>query len=99
MEIVLFWTVFAILIGVFAAGRDRNGVGWFALAMLVSPLIALLMLIVAGEGNVTRCPFCAERVKMRAKICPHCRGDLGPPSDIVIEGQERPKSRWRSGLR
>jgi hypothetical protein len=41
----VFWLALAIMVGVAANARRRSGGGWFVLAMLVSPLIALLFLI------------------------------------------------------
>jgi hypothetical protein len=41
----LFWLAFAIIVGVAANTRGRNGGGWFMLAVLISPLIAGLLLL------------------------------------------------------
>jgi hypothetical protein len=35
MLIFLIWFALAIAVGVIAAGKDRNGVGWFLLAMVI----------------------------------------------------------------
>lgn len=88
MLIVLIWFVLAVVVGALAAGKDRNGFGWFLLAMLISPLIAGIFLLSAGDRRSARCPFCDEKVKERAKICPHCRTDIGPIGKIVIEGEK-----------
>jgi hypothetical protein len=41
------WIGFAICVGVFAhVRRNRNGFGWFALAILISPLISFLLLLI-----------------------------------------------------
>lgn len=37
--------VFDILVGVLAASRGRNGIGFFLLALLISPLIALIVVL------------------------------------------------------
>lgn len=95
MEFVLGWIVLSIAVGAVAARKDRSGFGWFLLAIVISPLIAIVFLIAAGEGNVTRCPLCAERVKAKAQICPHCHSELQSPGEIIIEGRAPPRSRWR----
>lgn len=41
----IIWFVVAIVVGVAAHQRGRNGVLWFLLAVLLSPLIAGLLLI------------------------------------------------------
>lgn len=44
--IFLFWIGFAIVVGVAASNRGRNGAGWGLLAILISPLLAGLLLFV-----------------------------------------------------
>lgn len=48
MEYVVVWTIVAVLIGVAANSRGRSGIGWFFLAMIISPLIAGLLLMLFG---------------------------------------------------
>ena len=45
MEIFLGWLIFSIIIGVGASGRGRNGFGWFVLAVAISPILALILLV------------------------------------------------------
>jgi hypothetical protein len=46
MEMIfIFWLAFAIIVGVAANTRGRNGGGWFILAVLISPLLAGLLLL------------------------------------------------------
>jgi hypothetical protein len=46
VEIFLFWFGLAIIVGVAANTRGRNGIGWFLLGMFViSPLLAGLLLL------------------------------------------------------
>jgi hypothetical protein len=94
MEIFLLWFGLSIAIGAVAAGKDRSGFGWFVLSLVISPLLAGLFLLLVGDGRSSRCPYCAERVKAAARICPHCKSEL-VQGEIVIEGQ-KPSSRWRS---
>jgi len=44
MLLLILWLAFAVLIGAAARTRGRNGVGWFLLAILLSPLFAGLIL-------------------------------------------------------
>ena len=47
MEIVLFWIAFSIAAGIFAHNyRNRSGLGWFALSLLISPLLGFLFIAV-----------------------------------------------------
>jgi hypothetical protein len=43
------WLLGAILIGAAASGRSRNGFTWFVIGVLISPLLALLLLLAVGE--------------------------------------------------
>ncbi len=42
----IFWFAFTIVVGVAANARGRDGLGWFFLALIVSPLIALPLVLV-----------------------------------------------------
>lgn len=42
----LFWIVLAVLVGVFASSRGRNGFGWALLSFFLSPLLGFIILLV-----------------------------------------------------
>lgn len=93
MEIVFGWLVFAVVIGVIASSRGRSGFGWFLIALLLSPLIGLILVLVfprlgspinpetglpiTPETHV-RCPDCRELVRHDARKCKHCGTALIP---------------------
>ncbi|HRO60256.1 MAG TPA: hypothetical protein PK177_13995 [Burkholderiaceae bacterium] len=93
MELLLFWFIGAIIVGAAAAGRGRGGFAWFLLALLISPLLALVAVLVlpriedepATEPDAsgttpihTRCPDCREIVRRDARKCKHCGSALVP---------------------
>ncbi|MES2030882.1 MAG: hypothetical protein V4477_17005 [Pseudomonadota bacterium] len=45
MLIFLIWLLFALIVGVAANARGRNGPGWFLISAIVSPLIGFLFLM------------------------------------------------------
>jgi hypothetical protein len=47
--IVVGWVVLAAIIGAAAGSRGRSSVGWFVLAVLLSPLIAGLLLAILPD--------------------------------------------------
>jgi hypothetical protein len=98
VELFLGWLVLlglAIVVGIAASVRGRNGVGWFFLAVVITPLIAGLLVLVLPDANYSRkCPFCAELVRREAVVCKHCGRDLPPDRDIADEaGRAMPRTR------
>ena len=44
--VIIGWLAFAVILGVYASnGRGRSGLGWFLLALLISPLLAWLLVL------------------------------------------------------
>lgn len=69
----IVWVVAAVLVGALAGQRERSGFGWFLLALVISPLLAGLGLLIAGTGaQQVRCPACRELVRADAVKCKHC---------------------------
>ncbi len=54
--IVVCWFVLAIVVGVAAGGRGRSRVGWFALALTLSPLISGLLLPILPDLRTNELP-------------------------------------------
>jgi hypothetical protein len=45
VTLILGWVFLAIVVGVAASSRSRDGTGWFFLAVIISPLFAGLLLL------------------------------------------------------
>ena len=46
MELLFFWIILAIVVGVVAESRGRSGFGWVLLsALLISPLLGLILVL------------------------------------------------------
>ena len=45
MEWVLFWLMFAIVVGIIANSRNRSGIGWFFLSVLITPILGLILVM------------------------------------------------------
>jgi hypothetical protein len=90
MEWWIFWVVMAIGVGIGGAHYGRNGIAWFLIALLLSPLIGFILLAIAGrlgpqpaadaptpETHV-KCPDCRELVRKDARKCRYCGCGLIP---------------------
>lgn len=82
MMLILSWLAFSIFVGVAAHYRDRSGVAWTFLAMLISPLAAGILLFIlprlqpSEQSRNRQCLFCAEIIKREAVFCRHCQHSL-----------------------
>jgi hypothetical protein len=80
MEFLFLWLPLCILLGFYASkAKDRSGIGWFFVAFLISPLLALLLLLILGEKNpaaMKTCPQCAERIRAAAQKCRYCHSKV-----------------------
>lgn len=93
MVIFLLWLVFSVAVGMLAVKRGRSGLGWGFVALVFSPLIAVIFLLIARDlspqnGMPTpethvKCPDCREFVLRDARKCKHCGCALipQPPED------------------
>lgn len=76
VEVLAFWFLFAIVVGVAAGSRGRSGFGWFLLSMIISPLIGLLLVLVLPNRKWTSAPTQGfiEPVTPETHVrCPACR--------------------------
>lgn len=86
MEIAFFWILLSAAVGVFAAKRGRNAVGWFVISAFLSPLIGLIFCLLVKDlssqevspDTHVKCPDCRELVLKDARKCKHCGCALVP---------------------
>ena len=46
MEIVLVWIVFSVVVAMVASSKGRSGIGYFFVALLISPLIGIIIALI-----------------------------------------------------
>lgn len=90
MELVLIWVTLSVVVGVFSSSKGHSFFGGFVFSLLLSPVIAGLIVAIRkpnvaqqeaaalSEGDVRKCPFCAELVKREAVKCKHCGSQISP---------------------
>jgi len=49
MEIVVLWVIAAIVVAIIAKDRNRSAFGWFLLSVLISPILALVLVLALGK--------------------------------------------------
>lgn len=84
MFLVVIWVICAALIGSIASKRGRSGFAWFLLAVIISPILALLFVLASTD----RSPARAAPVAIEAEAPPPLRfsRQLGA---VVGDGQFR----------
>lgn len=86
--LAVFWLVGAVVVALIAAARGRSTFGWFALALVFTPLLMGVLVLALGGAlppagvptpqTHVRCPDCRELVQRDARKCRHCGTALVP---------------------
>ena|SRR5690625_3708445 len=97
MEIVVLYVIFAAIVGVIAGSWGRSGFLWFLISALLSPILGLLFLLIAGkaspaaqqsslesEGRVS-CEQCYEQIMPQAVVCRFCGAEREPAPVVEKE--------------
>jgi phosphotransferase system glucose/maltose/N-acetylglucosamine-specific IIC component len=67
MDILIFLVIFSALIGYWANNWGRNGWLWFVIAVLVSPLITAVILLIMGRDGTAKEAKDAEAIEAEAQ--------------------------------
>lgn len=73
MEWAVAWLVCGLIAAMIGGGKGEGCLG-FIVGVLFGPFGILIALF--SSGNRVACPFCAEKINKKAKVCPHCQRDL-----------------------
>ena len=67
MDIIIFALIFSALVGHWANNWGRNGWLWFVIALLFSPFIAAIVLLVMGRDGTAKADKEAETIEAEAQ--------------------------------
>ena len=67
MDIIIFLIIFSALIGYWASNWGRNGWLWFFVAVLISPLITAIILLVMGRDGDAKANKESEAIEAEAQ--------------------------------
>lgn len=74
--LLLFLLIFAVIIGVAAENRGRSAIRWFLLSCLITPVLALIALLVmprgGSEGPQPQAVYTPPPPLDPRKVCPDC---------------------------
>ncbi len=77
--VLLFGLIGAVIVAMIADHKGRNVMGWFVFGLVLWPF-ALVAIFLEDNGSPDKsrlpCPHCAELVLAKAKVCPHCQGEI-----------------------
>lgn len=86
LVIVGIWLILSAAIGSWAGRKGKNAAAYFALSLLLSPLVGLVITAIsepdlkalAIQGKLKRCPECAEYIRPDATRCRFCGHEFNP---------------------
>ncbi|GEM_PF-7027005 len=86
MEIIAAWVILSFIVAAAAGGRGRSGAGWFLLAIVISPVLALIFVLVIP--NLAAEKKAEELAALDRKLRPASFG--GRSDRVTVNRSERP---------
>jgi|SRR5579859_379468 len=95
--LLITWLVLSFGAMLYAGKRGRSQLGFFILALFLSPLIAFVLLAASPSNpkrlGLKKCPACAEWVQPEALVCRFCHFDFSAPAQVPLPPPFGPRYR------
>lgn len=100
LAVALAWLSLSGLVSLIALRRGLPPVEFFAVSILISPVLALPFAVIFRDpekmiraGKARRCPYCRHVVKVKVEICPHCGLEIpNAPQPAQLSHEESGKA-------
>ena len=91
MGVLAFWLIAAIVVAIAADARGRSGIGWFVIAVFLSPLIGLVLVLVIPNLKIERTLAAGAALQRRNSPPPMPVAAFGGKADrITVDRSPRP---------
>lgn len=97
MELVIFYLLLVIVVGIIANSRKRSAIGWAVLALIISPLFAGILVVVLPTKSSAGAPDFEQAIRnssIRQQYAPYIRRHKPALSwdvvyDVNVNGEKR----------
>lgn len=91
----ILWIILCALTAALAEKKGHKGIGYFLLAIFLSPLVGLITVACISNKNQKACPYCRKAIDIEATVCGYCGKELAK-KHIAAKPEDIEKEKWIS---
>lgn len=80
IPLIFFAAILGFIPAVIASSKGYKFFGWWIYGALLFIVAFIHAILISPVGSRRTCPFCAEKIKSAAIVCPHCQRDIPAPA-------------------